>query len=226
VTAPLARAVFGRVVRPPYVWVRHSLTTALFDRRLGVDTEGVIHPEELGFSDDRYTRYVPTALGSLRRILPPREVDQDDVLLDLGSGKGRVVLQAALNYPFRRVYGVELSEQLHAVAERNLEAGRDRLRCQDVRLVNANALDFEIPDDVTVVWLYNPFVGEVFEAVVAKLLASVDRAPRRVRVVYGNPIEEAALLRTGRFHQVRTVGGWRPGAEWARSNSYRMYEVS
>jgi hypothetical protein len=222
----MAKAVFGRVVRPPYRWVRHGLTSALFDRRLGVDTEGTIHPEELGFEDARYTRYAPAGLGSLRRILPPREVSEDDVLLDIGSGKGRVVLQAALNYPFRRVYGVELSEQLHEVAERNLAAGRDRLRCQDVRLINANALDFEIPDDVTVVWLYNPFVGEVFEAVVDKLLASVDRAPRRVRVVYGNPIEAEALLRTGRFLEVRALRGWRPGAEWSRSNSYRMYEVS
>ena len=222
----VARALFGRVVRPPYVWVRHSLNAALFDRRFGVDTEGTIHPEELGFSDDRCIRYAPAGLASLRRILPPREVDDSDFLLDMGSGKGRVVLQAALSYSFSRIYGVELSEQLHEVAERNVAASRDRLRCPDVRLVNANALDYEIPDDVTVVWLYNPFVGEILETFVERLLASVDRAPRRVRVIYGNPHEEATLLRTGRFRQVRALRGWRPGEEWSRSNSYRMYEVA
>ncbi len=39
---------------------------------------------------------MPARVTSLRRILPPGEVSNDDVLIDFGSGKGRVVLQAAL----------------------------------------------------------------------------------------------------------------------------------
>lgn len=67
----MARALFERVIKPPYVWARRRLDAALFDQRLGVDTEGVIRPEELGFSDDRFTRYAPAGLARLRRILPP-----------------------------------------------------------------------------------------------------------------------------------------------------------
>jgi hypothetical protein len=61
--------------------------------------------------------------------------------------------------------------------------------------------------------------------VVGRLFESVDRHPRRLRIVYGNPVEEDALMRTGRVRPVRTLRGWRPGAEWARSNSFRLYEV-
>jgi tRNA G46 methylase TrmB len=40
--------------------------------------------------------------------LPESEVGHDDVLLDVGSGMGRIVYQAACSYPLRRVVGVDL----------------------------------------------------------------------------------------------------------------------
>lgn len=221
----MTSSLFTKVVKPPYVRARKALEYVLFDRRYHVDTDGFITLQELGIDEADCNDYKPAKYLSLRRVLPPREVTDQDVFIDFGSGKGRVVLQAALAYPFRRVYGVELSEQLHRVAVHNIEVNRDRLRCQDVRLVHADALEFDIPDDVTVAFFYNPFGGEVFDTVIARLLDSVDRRPRQLRVVYGNPREEAALLRTGRFRQVRALRGWRPGREWSRSNSYRLYAV-
>lgn len=41
------------------------------------------------------------------------------MFLDLGSGKGRMVLSAA-RFPFRRIIGVELSNDLTAIARRNV----------------------------------------------------------------------------------------------------------
>ena len=153
-------------------------------------------------------------------------MSEHDVFIDLGSGKGRAVLQAALHYPFRTAYGVELSELLHEIAEGNLQRIRRRLRCQDVRLVRSDVLHFYIPTDVTVVFLNNPFQGQVFATVVDRLLDSIDSNPRTLRIVYGNPVEEATLLRTGRAQLVRQLRGWRPGQEWWRSNSCRLYTLS
>lgn len=82
---------------------------------------------------------------------------------------GPVVLQAA-RYPFRRVIGVELSPVLHAHAQRNVELALATLRCKDVALVNRDVLAYEVPDDVTVVYFYNPFQGSVFSSIVGKLL--------------------------------------------------------
>ncbi len=65
----------------------------------------------------------------------------------------------------------------------------------------------------------------MFAAVVRNILDSYDRAPRPMRIIYGNPIEEPMLLETGRVRLVRRVRGFRPGAEWSRSNSIRLYEV-
>ena len=220
------RRVFSAVVRPPYVRARQAVRTALFDRRYGVETEEGVSQADAGVRDPLSTPYQAAGVLSMRRILPRRTVSSADVFVDLGSGKGRVVLQAALNYPFRAVYGVELSESLHAVALANLERVRPRLRCQQVHLLRADAREADLPDTVTVAYLNNPFGGEVFESVIDRLVASVDRNPRRLRIVYANPVEEAALLATGRVRLLRIGRGWRPGAEWSRSNSHRLYEVT
>jgi cyclopropane fatty-acyl-phospholipid synthase-like methyltransferase len=60
----------------------------------------------------------------LSRALDRLQLDpRDFVFVDLGSGKGRVILRAATR-PFRRVEGVEFSEPLHRVALRNIDNAR------------------------------------------------------------------------------------------------------
>ena len=108
------------------------------------------------------------------------------------------------------------------VARANVERQRPHLRCGEVSVVRSDVLDYEIPDDVTVVYLYNPFQGEIFAAVVEKLVASLDRNPRRMRIVYRTPLEEDKLLATGRFRRVRAKLGPLP---WSRASSTRMYEA-
>ncbi len=171
--------------------------------------------------------YPPAGPATLRRLLPPRDIGADDVFVHIGSGTGRVVLQAALRYPFRTVYGVELSDRLHEAAVRNLDGIRPRLRCPDVRLVNTDAPQFDVPDDATIVLLSNPSGGAAFAETVQRILASVDRAPRPLRLVHGNPQEEETLLATGRVHRVRTLRRWRrPGREWSRSHTFCLYRVA
>jgi len=155
-----------------------------------------------------------------------REVGDEDVFVDYGSGMGRVVYQAAAQYPFKRVIGVELSEELNAIARENIDRNRPRLRCQAVELLTSDALGFEVPPDVSIAFFFNPFTGELFASVIDRLLASYDRHPRRLRIIYRNPLEHERLIATGRVRPVRRVRGWRPGREWSRSNSTRMYEVT
>ncbi|HXV94544.1 MAG TPA: class I SAM-dependent methyltransferase [Pseudonocardia sp.] len=220
----MLRRLFGAVVRPAYVWLRRGSTDLLFERRYGVRTSGEVDLETLGIASADRERYQPVGWIRLRQVLPRRSVTAEDVFLDLGCGMGRALILAS-TYPFRRVIGVELSARLAEIARHNAEHARVRRRCGEVLVVEADALDYEIPDDVTVVFLNNPFRGPVFAAVVENVLASHDRRPRRLRIVYGNPIEEPTLLATGRVELVRVVRGLRPGEEWSRSNSFRCYEV-
>jgi SAM-dependent methyltransferase len=219
----LPRAMFDRVARPPFVAGRELVTRAL-ERRAGISTQARVSLRELGLDDEHREGYEPSRWLTLRRALRPGEVTPDDVFADLGSGMGRIVYQAAAHYRFRRVIGVEIAEQLHAIALENIGRNRARLRCDDVQLVCCDVVDYDIPDDVTVVYMSNPFSGPVFQAALDALAASLRRNPRRLRLLYTDPVEEAAVLRAG-FRLTRIVRGRRPGAQWSRSNSTCGYEL-
>ena len=207
-----------------YLTVRHALSARLIERRLGIETSDYVDLEALGIDAPGRARYLPSNWLDLRRILHERDVDADDVFLDIGSGKGRVVLQAA-SYRFRRVIGVELSPELNAIAAANVHSRAHSLRCRDIQLVTMNAADYAIPDDVTVIYCFNPFGGATFTAVIDRLIESLDRNPRTLRFIYNIAAEEPTLLGTGRFHKVRTARGLRPGRAWSRKMSIHMYST-
>ena len=71
------------------------------------------YPEEIPF--------VPTPLDVVDRMLALAEVKQGDILYDLGSGDGRIVIRAAQKYRIRAV-GVEMDRLLLDKARRNAKA--------------------------------------------------------------------------------------------------------
>jgi SAM-dependent methyltransferase len=157
---------------------------------------------------------------------PRRTLDDDggDVFLDAGAGKGRVLLVAA-THPFRRVIGVELAEDLAAVGRRTIERNRDRLRCGNVRMVTGDILDYEIPDDVSVVYLFSPFLDHVFRGFFEALTASVDRSPRPVHLLYNYPSEHVYLLSTGRVRVEDVLSSRWPPRSRKRSEVIVTYRV-
>ena len=185
--------------------LRHAASRAL-DWWYGTDTSGRVH---LDVHDTERIHYIASPWRQLRRALPRTEVGEADVFVDIGCGKGRMVLEAAVGYPFRRCVGVELAPEIYqqAVANiRNAEARHRRIRGR-VELVNSDICDFAFPDDVTVVYAFNPFRGGVWETAMNALVESYDRVPRRIRLIYVNPEEHEVLSRMGRFTVERELPG-------------------
>ena len=203
---------------------RRGAAALLFERRHRLDTTDWVELSDVGLAHPERGDYKPTGWLTLKKILPPEEVTTDDVFLDLGSGKGRAVFLAA-QYPFGRVIGVELSPELHAVAEQNLRRYDGRLGGTRIELVNADVLEYEIPADVTVLFLFNPFGGSVFAGALANVLRSLEEHPRLLRFVYVNPVEEAQVLATGRARLVREVSGADPPDEAPTSARICLFEL-
>jgi SAM-dependent methyltransferase len=199
---PTARRLAGRTARG-LLHAHDRLVTGVADRRLGIETGAPVDLAGLDLSDPEFRRYEATDWRGLRRLLRVAPVRSGDVFLDLGSGKGRVVIQAA-RAPFARVVGVELAPQLTDVARRNVARALPAARAADVELVTANATTYAIPDDVTHLYLFNPFVGETLDRAMANVIASFDRRPRELRILYMNPVEHERLRRMERL-RVRTV---------------------
>ncbi|MER7127973.1 methyltransferase domain-containing protein [Streptosporangium saharense] len=209
-----------------YKSLRSGAVRLLFERRYGVRTSDVVSLEKFGLAHEERVYYSAANWQTLRRTLPRDAVNENDVFVDLGSGMGRMVLEAAWRYPFKKVIGVELSAELSEIARQNVAGTRLRLRCKDVELVSSDVLDYEIPRDVTVVFLNNPFRGETFATVMRKLVASVDDNPREVTVIYFNPTEDEFLKSTGRFRHVRTVNRSRRDKQDGPFGTIRIYTIT
>lgn len=220
---PALRGALRYRARRIYLMIRRTLSRPL-DRRYGIETSNEVRLASLGLDHPDRVGYEPSGWRDLRRVIRRSEIGPGDVFIDLGSGKGRIVLAAA-RYPFRRVIGVEVASEINEVAARNVEAQRAKLTCQDVRLVTADVATYRIPDDVTVAYIYNAFGGDTFQAVVDELLASVDRAPRRLRLIYRTALEHERLVATGRFRLVRMARGRRPGRAWSEKMAIRVYAL-
>jgi SAM-dependent methyltransferase len=174
------------------------LADRLFDR--GLDTAASTNEPEHEHPDRLL--YVASAWNVLPRALRFLGVSESDVFVDFGCGKGRVVHQAAQR-PFRRVIGVEISPALAEIARANLAARRHQHRCRQVEIVVSDAMQFPIPDDLTIGYLFHSFRGEVLDAVLRGIVESIDRQPRRVRLIYVHPIHSEQVLETGRFRLLK-----------------------
>ena len=193
--------------------LRRTAERAL-DRRYGVATSTHVYLEDLGLETENRVWHDPSDWVAARRALARLNVTPDDVFVDYGSGLGRAVLVAA-SFPFRKVIGVELSGELTEQARENLARNAHRVRAAEVELVAADALEWPVPPDLTVAYLYCPFTGDVFDRVLAKLFESVDEHPRPLRMVYNYPLEHSRLIRTGRAHvlDVRS-SAWLSRSRW------------
>jgi SAM-dependent methyltransferase len=67
--------------------------------------------------------FVPTPTEVVERMLELAEVGKDDVVYDLGSGDGRIVILAARRYGARGV-GIEIDPRLVELSERNARRAR------------------------------------------------------------------------------------------------------
>jgi SAM-dependent methyltransferase len=164
-------------------WILDRLLDANFDRRFGIHSSARQKHEELGLHSEDFEDYQPLSYLDLRSLLGSVPIRSSDVFLDYGCGMGRPVCVAA-TYAFRAVYGVELSTELCRIAERNIASARPRFHAAEVRIINANAASFAVPDDINFVFFFNPFGGEVLNSTLLKLRESLMRSPRKLRLVF------------------------------------------
>jgi hypothetical protein len=56
------------------------------------------------------------------------------------------------------VIGVEIGEELYAIAPENIDRARPRMGCRDIELYTIDGRAFRIPPEVTAIYLANPSV--------------------------------------------------------------------
>jgi len=182
---------------------------ARFEATVGVDFDGILENRDIG-TGPQSQRYQATIGEAFRTLLETIRPTADDVFVDVGSGKGKMLYYAA-QLGFERCIGIELSSALIPLAESNLR----RLGLSaSVELLQRDASRLS-PADIsagTVFYLYNPFSEEIL----SKFLESVANAQalrrRPITVVYcnarhPNPFKQHGFNLCREFK--RGVAGWR-----------------
>jgi SAM-dependent methyltransferase len=202
--------------------VLRRLGDLLLDKWTGMETAADVGYQDLEFGQDRGLSYRATnwfTLLLVRQILKGIQVSGQDVFVDFGSGKGRVLYLAA-HYPFRTVIGVEISDKLNRIARKNLEKHLDRFVCKDVQLVTSDVAHYDIPDALTVAYFNNPFLGAVFTGIIDRICESLKENPREFRIIYFNPMMHDYVLHKG-FRLIRRASI--PSVRTIRSREVFVY---
>jgi SAM-dependent methyltransferase len=173
--------------------IRSMLRAHWFDWRFHVKTCGDEDPRELTVVGENVSHaipYIPTTPRTGRHML--RDLPITDVssytFIDVGSGKGRMLLLAA-EQPFRRIIGVEFASDLHALAQQNVKTYRNpNQACFQIEPVNIDATRFEFPVEPLLIYFFYPFDQSVMEPVIKNLNRSLTEYPRDVILVYHNPV--------------------------------------
>jgi 16S rRNA G966 N2-methylase RsmD len=158
-----------------------------FDRRYGVETFKTVQITATDSpSLSHGVRYSPSPEAAIRwSIENCGMLHEQTTFIDVGSGKGRVLIVAA-EYPFRRVMGVEYSAELAAACRDNLERLNIADKCE---VVVRDAVDFKFPDENMLIFLYNPFDSTIL----TRVLRHLALARGQVRIAQLGPGHDVLL---------------------------------
>jgi SAM-dependent methyltransferase len=174
-----------------------------YDRQLGIDTGGYIEPADLDLSPEEarrgkpYGATPPLVARHLIELVAARA--GEFTFIDVGSGKGRVLMIAA-EYPFRRVIGLEHSRLLNDIAAENLHRFRSaHPQAAPITLVTGDAAQLTLPNEPLVLFLFNSLGAEAVTEFAAAVKSSYLQAPRKIVVIYYNTGHPDAFDEIGIF---------------------------
>jgi SAM-dependent methyltransferase len=181
-----------------------------FDLKHGTDTSGFLGPEDLvaGRVNDAnnhgYSAIAPSvfheACRRWRETLPAVSGRiAAYTFVDVGAGKGRALLLAS-ELPFRKVIGVELSEDLARIAQKNVArwSGSPRPKTK-IRVAQGDGAKFQWPRSPLLVYLYNPFACKLIVQMAGNLAAAAASGSGLVDLLYVNPTCTDTLTSSGLF---------------------------
>lgn len=182
-----------------------------FDWRYGTDTRTWASLDSLAISSANKAHgemYQPTLALPLTQLWRSLPLPADSVLVDLGCGKGRVLLSAALA-GLATARGVEFSPELCRIARRNCAEFAARTHVTTTfEVIEADVVDYAIRPDETVFFLYNPFDAAILRRVLHAIGQSCATHPRPVWIIYRNAVHRSVIDEAPGFVRMRDFVFW------------------
>ena len=137
-------------------------------------------------SDQYRYPYEPTPYCVLERLANSGFIGKKNIVLDYGTGKGRVCFY--LSYQTRcRSIGIEYDERIFSGTQENQECAVSGARTS---FKKANAEKYIVPEDVDRCYFFNPFSVEILQKVLARIYESFYEKPREILLFFYYPSDE------------------------------------
>lgn len=166
----------------------HFSADRRFDIKQGVDTCGFKSVSDLDIHNSLKSiscHYEPSSVKLVRSMLKSLPIDHSKfTFIDYGSGRGRVLLLAS-EYPYEKIIGVELAQSLHMTACKNITKWKSKAKqCNNIKSLNMNAVEFELPANPLVLYFFTPFIESAFDSVVNKILEQLKNNRYPIYIIY------------------------------------------
>jgi len=143
------------------------------------------------------SRYEAVSFYMLEQLFQAfRKISDLRSIVDLGSGKGRV-LMTAVHFGFAEICGIDFAKELCDQAVANMKIKESQFPGIKWRILNQNVKDYEIRSDDCVFFMFNPFSRSVLKTFLRNLDVSCDQYPRTVYFLYASPQYQKLLLNNG-----------------------------
>ena len=108
------------------------------------------------------------------------------VLLDIGCGNG-MVLNFGMLLKFKQVNGIDLNKTALEKATLNCSKIYQAVNQTEYNVQYADAVEYNIPDAVNVIYLFNPFGSVTMEKVAANIFNHANKTGKIIYVIYCMP---------------------------------------
>lgn len=174
---------------------------ATVETYLRIDTTGITADRGGGVHGDS-NHYEPLDYPLLRTCVKALDLRPDDVVYEIGCGMGRPLALFARRR-IAKCIGIELSAELAARASENMRTLRGvRAGAVDVKASDAVLVDYS---DGTAFYIFNSFGPTTLAAVLERIRSSTVQRPRRVRIIYVNPLHEDVFESSGWLRRTKRV---------------------
>ena len=178
-----------------------KIDTRIFDYKYNVKTHKDLNINNLKFNSinkKEAFNYETIAIFSIKQILNNIDINKNDIFIDFGCGKGRVLLIAS-QYKFKKIIGIEFSPELVDIARSNVSICKDynSFNIDIIKIIEGDVLDYKYNNNETVFYLYNPFSNIILDRLCEDIVKSYISNPRRILLIYVN-----SIYRPRKFHNL------------------------
>lgn len=169
------------------------------EKKYNIHTTGadeLLKLEDKGIDITHATIYMPVSYVLLEEIFQQIPATCRNHFLDIGCGKGRALCMAA-HLGFRQVTGLDFSTDLCKIAEENLSKTSESVAGFKYNVINNDAFYYVIPKNVDCIFFFNPFDEIIMSQVVDNIFTSLHNSPRKLYILYVNPLHAAFFLKAG-----------------------------